>query len=345
MSVEHIPPGHPLRSRLEALHDALPDPPVLAMSGALRRATLVPAPEAPVVPLEGPLYLVHGTATPVAGGVEIMVLVSWSDRGLPRMAAGRLEDAVSEGVHLIPLGVGAPTAQPAKPSHAAPPASVPKPAQGSLFASDVPPWEDAPEPAPAEPAPRNRPRKTARTASARGDAQVDLSAEMALLGGPPAPEPEPAQPASGGGWGAAVSASAPPPKTEAPSGGGWGAAVSASAPAPKPTAPTGGGWGAAVSASKPPSRGRASRPADMSDLGFDVDGPPDLRPGDLLLHPRFGRCKVARGGRDKVKVRRPTGGHFDLALKVCTFTRLPDEEGRRVFQVRIGKSGGGRRRR
>ena len=81
----------------------------------------------------------------------------------------------------------------------------------------------------------------------------------------------------------------------------------------------------------------AGRPADPSDLGFDVDGDPDLRGGDLLIHPRFGRCKVIKVADDKLKVRRPTGAFIDLHMRVCTFTRLPDEEGRRVFDVRIGK--------
>lgn len=179
------------------------------------------------------------------------------------------------------------------------PAAAAVPAPPADVPGDLPPWEAEPEPAP-----RNV-RRAARAASteAPDSAHVDLSAEMAALTPNPATTPAPsstkAQPAA--------------------SGGGWAAAVAASKP---------------VSGS---SRRGSRKPPTASDLGFDVDGDPDLRRGDVLLHPRFGRCKVIKASDDKVKVRRASGAFIDLHMKVCTFTRLPDEDGKRVFDVRIGR--------
>jgi len=65
---------------------------------------------------------------------------------------------------------------------------------------------------------------------------------------------------------------------------------------------------------------------------------PELKPGDVLLHPRFGRCRVVRTPMfGKVKARRPTGALIDLHLKVLLLKRLPDEDGRRIFEVSIRK--------
>ena len=43
------------------------------------------------------------------------------------------------------------------------------------------------------------------------------------------------------------------------------------------------------------------------------DGPPELKPGDILLHPRFGRCRVARSqmfGKVKHRINFKKRGHF-----------------------------------
>ena len=64
----------------------------------------------------------------------------------------------------------------------------------------------------------------------------------------------------------------------------------------------------------------------------------ELRRGDILIHPRFGRCQVARDAMfGKIKVRRPTGALMDLHMKVLEFTRGPDDHGRRVYKLSISK--------
>ncbi len=98
-------------------------------------------------------------------------------------------------------------------------------------------------------------------------------------------------------------------------------------------APSPSGWAAAVELSKK----SVSRPSP-DDLGFELEVSPRLRRGDILIHPRFGRCKVVQEvTRDKVKVRRATGGLIDLALRYCRFSQLTDEEGGRVYRLRISK--------
>ncbi|MCA9542439.1 MAG: hypothetical protein KC620_26260, partial [Myxococcales bacterium] len=88
----------------------------------------------------------------------------------------------------------------------------------------------------------------------------------------------------------------------------------------------------------------AGEPPSPSDLGFAVDVTAELRVGDLVVHPRFGRCRVVREAADsKIKLRTASGGRFfDLHLRVARFARLPDEDGKRVFRLRIDKdvSGG-----
>lgn len=279
-AVERIPPGHPIKTSLEALYARRKLSPGAAVTlrGALDRATLVAAPDTSPIALGGPLYLVQATAVPAGDRVEILGTVSWSDHGLPRMAGGLIDDAISAGVQvLVPTAAG--------------------------------PEVEAPSPiadAPVHREPKTRPeRPRARRPRPEDDSpHVDLSAEMAMLTPDPASTPAPAR----------------------------------SEPAPAaPPAGGGGGWAAAVAASTTRPARSAARAADPSDLGFDVDGDPDLKSGDLLIHPRFGRCKVIKVADDKIKVRRPTGAFIDLHMKVCTFSRLPDEDGRRAFEVRIGK--------
>ncbi len=291
--VESIPPGHPLQSSLLALYarHGLPATALATLRGSLERATLSAAPGAPAVPLAGPLFLVHASATPAADGMSVLAVVSWSDHGLPRMLAGQLDDAISAGIQAW-LPAAGPATSTATSTDGLP----------DVSRAEVPPWE-----APVEPAPRNARPAGARPKKARqpkaDSPHVDLSAEMAALTPDPAATPAPAT-----------------PKSEAT------------------PAPSGGGWAAAVAASQAPKRTSGSRrPASPSDLGFDVDGDPDLRRGDVLLHPRFGRCKVIKAASDKVKVRRASGAFIDLHMKVCRFTRLPDEDGKRVFDVRIGR--------
>ncbi|MCB9544821.1 MAG: hypothetical protein H6706_02890 [Myxococcales bacterium] len=87
------------------------------------------------------------------------------------------------------------------------------------------------------------------------------------------------------------------------------------------------------------SRQTPARPREQPsahDLGFDEV--PDLRAGDVLVHPRFGRCQVSKVSGDKVKVRRQTGALIDLALGVCRFLRDEDDErGRRVYRILLDR--------
>ena len=86
------------------------------------------------------------------------------------------------------------------------------------------------------------------------------------------------------------------------------------------------GWGQAISASK------QQPPPAVS------EHPPKVKRGDILVHPRFGRCKVVRELMfGKVKVRRPTGALLDLHTKVLAFKRVPDENGQRIFNLSIVK--------
>lgn len=312
-AVERIAEGHPLRTSLEALfaRRALPVQAVVSLRGALARATLTPAPGAPAVALGGPLYLVHATAVPAGDRLQILGTVSWSDQGLPRMAAGLIDDAVSAGIQIL-----VPVAEATELGKI--PAAV----------AEAPIHRERPT---RPERPRARPRVEP------DNPHLDLSAEMALLeprfDAIPAPErPGPAAAiwAADDDDGADDSVDAPPPPQK----------PRAAAPAPAPQKPAGAGWAAAVAASREPTAPRpaaSARAADPADLGFDVDADPELRIDDVLIHPRFGRCRVVRPGDDKVKVRRPTGAFIDLHLKVCTFNRLPDEDGRRVFELRIGR--------
>lgn len=269
--IQAVQPGEDLLSALDALCARLGVADgALQLSGALRDATVLPAPGADALVLEGPLFLVGGQALVRSGQATLTGLVSWSDRGLPRLAGGALEAATSGGVDVVMHGASLAVA----PAAEAPAPRAPKrPARPQRAAK--------PAPAPTPPA------------AADDDPHVDLSGEMEKLAPRPAPAPAPT-----GGWAAAVAASKSPPTPAA-----------RSAPLSPPTA---------------------------SDLGFDVDGTPDLVRGDVLVHPKFGRCRVVQPPvGDKVKLRRASGGLFDLHLRVCGFTRQPDEDGGRVFRVRI----------
>lgn len=150
----------------------------------------------------------------------------------------------------------------------------------------------------------------ARPAKAERSPVVDLSEEMEAL-------PTPAK---------APTKAAPKPPAPKP------ATSTAAAPAAQ------GGWGAAVAASKAPkaaSSRRKPKAQGVDPVGASGD---DLKVGDLILHPRFGRCRVARpADRGKVKVRLPAGRLTDLHLKVVRLIRQADEDGHRVFKVLISR--------
>lgn len=59
--------------------------------------------------------------------------------------------------------------------------------------------------------------------------------------------------------------------------------------------------------------------------------------GDVMIHPRFGRCKIVRAPSfGKVKVRKPSGAFSDLHLKVIQIVQIERTKTNRVFHVQIG---------
>ena len=106
-------------------------------------------------------------------------------------------------------------------------------------------------------------------------------------------------------------------------------------PAAEP-APAEPSWSDAVNASTdtqqaPP----APRPASQSGQ-LDAEGVPQFKRGDIVIHPRYGRCAVVRTPKfHKLKLKRTTGAFFDLHLKVCRFDVEADDDGRAVYRVHI----------
>ncbi|MEZ4475439.1 MAG: hypothetical protein R3F60_32520 [bacterium] len=173
---------------------------MLLLAGDLEAATLAPAPGAAPLILDGPLYLVSGTAVVRPEAIEIFGVLSWTDQGLPRLLAGRLEAAVSGGLAVGGLASGGDDAGAPDPGtrldlgDALPP--TPR------RAARHPPGPARPRAGPRagrEPLPESRPESRARRPAARH-----------FDGRPPAAR-RPAAPArtasTGGGWAAAVAAS------------------------------------------------------------------------------------------------------------------------------------------
>ena len=64
--------------------------------------------------------------------------------------------------------------------------------------------------------------------------------------------------------------------------------------------------------------------------------PMEIRAGDVLLHPRFGRCRVVRAPAfGKLKVRRPNGSFTDLHMKVLEISRIENVHGERLVHLQI----------
>ena len=62
----------------------------------------------------------------------------------------------------------------------------------------------------------------------------------------------------------------------------------------------------------------------------------ELKTGDVLLHPRFGRCRVVRAPAfGKLKVRRPNGSFTDLHMKVIDIIRVETADGERLVHMQI----------
>ncbi len=289
---ESLPQGEALHDALEACCEAHNVEKAHAeLQGVLERATLSAEPGAEPLCLEGPLYLVQ-----CQGEIEnsriasLFGLVSWSDRGQPRVAAGMIKNADVLAVSAVVFPVESAESGKAAPTQTAKRKSRITEADEAKKAKESAELETVS----AKPTRASRPNHVApETRKAEKD-DIDLSAEMAVL--TPAPMPAPAKTATGAG--------------------GWGAAVAASKAAQ----------------ASPRSASRAYHP---DDLGFDVDGPTEWLPGDILLHPQFGRCRVMAASKgSKVKVRRESGGYVDLVLSVFKCIRQADENNARVFSLR-----------
>src|SRR5262249_8379654 len=79
---------------------------------------------------------------------------------------------------------------------------------------------------------------------------------------------------------------------------------------------------------------RASAPAEEEEPHDDIA---QIVTGDVLEHPRFGRCTVERieGEQEFAAVRLETGRLVRLALDVLRFKLAREEGGRRILQVRV----------
>ncbi|MEZ4461770.1 MAG: DUF296 domain-containing protein [bacterium] len=103
-------------------------------------------------------------------------------------------------------------------------------------------------------------------------------------------------------------------------------------------------WGDAVKAAqeiKPapardkPSLRRPPRASDADDKD-DEDDHTLMEPGDILDHPKLGRCRVIKVEEDEfAHIRLERGSIRKLALEVCEIRHVGEEGGRNVFQVRI----------
>ena len=246
--------------------------------------------------LPGPLLLVSasGLIEPDSSDLEIVGTVAWHDTGLPGLMGGRIEEAVSDGVDVIVEAWQSAEAE-----------STPaRPSTGNIPSSAEPKSRDS-----------QRPRTERTPAIERKRPRTNSGASPSSQDRPTAQSPDRGEHEAESGR--FHKSSAPTPSTRS----------RPTAPAPPAEKPA-GGWSAAVAASQssPPSS-RASR----------VDPTPndeqELQVSDILVHPKFGRCRVARAEDDRVKVRLPSGRLVDLHVNVFRLVQLPDEEGRRVFKA------------
>ncbi len=81
------------------------------------------------------------------------------------------------------------------------------------------------------------------------------------------------------------------------------------------------------------------RPVVPPTLNFDDDDEEQvMSPGDILDHPKLRRCVVMKvEDDDYAHIRLPSGKIRKLALAVCEIVYKGEEDGRKVFQVRVRK--------
>lgn len=91
---------------------------------------------------------------------------------------------------------------------------------------------------------------------------------------------------------------------------------------------------------RPDREARAAEDPD-TDAEEDEEEPADyvdLEPGDVIEHPKFGRCRVERveGEEEYVHVRLRNRNLVRLSLDVITLELIGSEGGHQVFRARIG---------
>ena len=152
----------------------------------------------------------------------------------------------------------------------------------------------------------------------------------------------------------AAPAPAPAPKTAAPTQAELPvAAAPEPAPAPEPTpepkAEPKMSWGEAVAATEKPApkpgkvgiKGGVSKPtADEIYADFDLEGDeedlPEMKPGDLIDHPKLGRCRVMRvEDEEYAHIRLPRGKISKLMLDLFDVSYGGKENGKNVFVLRM----------
>jgi predicted DNA-binding protein with PD1-like motif len=125
----------------------------------------------------------------------------------------------------------------------------------------------------------------------------------------------------------------------------WSEGVVAAEPPPAGTAPP--TWadvarasqGRPAESSPPVAKARVPAPADRVVAPDDDEEETDetLAPGDILIHPTFGRCDVQRieGGYEFAQVRLRNGRLVRLSLDIVRLVRAGTEGGHRVFRARV----------
>ena len=122
-----------------------------------------------------------------------------------------------------------------------------------------------------------------------------------------------------------VAAPKPAPTFEAPARTTWSDVVAASAASDRKHQPA-----------PPPVRPAANLPDDEAAASSE---PPNVRPGDLINHPKFGRCAVERvdGDMEFVTARLRNQRPIRLSLDVLTLVPAGQGEWVNVFRAVAGK--------
>lgn len=115
-------------------------------------------------------------------------------------------------------------------------------------------------------------------------------------------------------------------------------AVEAGAPAamPTPNVPSAASIPSSVAASWSDVAAASAKREPKVDDSHDVDDG-TLEPGDILIHPTFGRCEVQRieGSYEFAHVRIKNGRLVRLSLEILKVAPAGNEAGHRVFRARI----------